>query len=83
MLYSITNKKMIFSLFSIISFQILLTLVQNSITQIDFPEENSFIIINEDVIFVNDSSNAIKKLGENSVHSTIGTHNPSIEKIRN
>ena len=80
MLYSIANKKMIFSLFFIISFQILLTLVQNSITQIDFAEENSFIIINEDVIFVNDSSNAIKKLGVNSVNSIIGTHNPNIEK---
>ena len=80
MLYSITNKKKFFSLFSIILFQILLTLVQNSVTQINFSEENSFITINEDVIYVNDASNEIKRLEKNGVNINIGSHDESIEK---
>ena len=79
MLYSIMNKKIIFSFFSLILFQILLTLVQNSITQMNLSEKNSFISINEAVILVNDKINDIKKL-EGTTIIKIGTHDNSIQE---
>ena len=78
--YIIKSRKSIFTLFFIFLFQILLILVQNTETQIEFSENNLIISVKETIIFINDSSNEIKMINKTNGKETIGFHDSNIKK---